>query len=71
MLEGTVHLSGDSSIGIQYEIPVLTAQFQVKTLAVSGLKVEGLAIRNVPYSKPFKGVRSVTQAGKFQIRCID
>lgn len=41
---------------------------QVKMLALSGLKVDGLAIRGVKY-KPFKGVRSVTQAGKFQVRC--
>jgi AP-3 complex subunit mu len=45
-----------------------SVRLQVKMLALSGLKVDGLAIRGVKY-KPFKGVRSVTQAGKFQVRC--
>jgi AP-3 complex subunit mu len=47
---------------------VLSRGSQVKMLCLSGLKVDGLAIRGVKY-KPFKGVRSVTQAGKFQVRC--
>jgi hypothetical protein len=52
------------------EIPTLRAEFQVKMMAASGLKVDGLAIRGVNY-KPFKGVRSITQAGIFQIRCAE
>lgn len=66
-LEGTISLPADFRCD---EAPTVRAEFVVKMLASSGLKVDGLAIRGVAY-KPFKGVRSVTQAGKFTIRCID
>jgi AP-3 complex subunit mu len=49
------------------ERPTVRAEFQVKMYCASGLKVDGLAIRGVKY-KPFKGVRSLTQAGRFQLR---
>lgn len=35
--------------------------------SVSGLSVAGLQLTNESY-KPYKGVRAVTQSGKFQIR---
>lgn len=70
MLQGNVTLESDVGSG-HHEITIVEAQFTIKLVSASGLKVEGLAIRNVNYAKPFKGVRSVTQAGKFQIRCID
>ena len=63
--QGGVSLPADF---IADESPTVRAEFQCKMLALSGLKVDGLAIRGVKY-KPFKGVRSVTQAGKFQVRC--
>jgi len=65
MLEGTITLPPDF---VPDESPTVRADFQVKMMTVSGLKVDGLAIRGVKY-KPFKGVRSVTEAGKFQVRC--
>jgi AP-3 complex subunit mu len=65
VLEGNITLPVDF---IPDESPTVRAEFQVKMMTVSGLKVDGLAIRGVKY-KPFKGVRSVTQAGKFQVRC--
>ena len=68
ILDGNVSLTGG---GGPDDVGVITAEWQVKMFAVSGLKVEGLAIRNVAYKKPFKGVRSVTQAGKWQVRCIE
>jgi len=64
-LEGTISLPPDYVVD---EAPTITAEFVVKMTTASGLKVEGLAIKNVKY-KPFKGVRSVVTAGKFQIRC--
>ncbi len=66
-LEGSLTLPADFKPD---ESPTVRAEFVIKMLAVSGLKVDGLAIRGVGY-KPFKGVRSVTQAGKFTIRCAD
>jgi AP-3 complex subunit mu len=65
VLEGTVTMPVGYAVD---EVPTVRAEFAVKMLAASGLKVDGLAIRGVAY-KPFKGVRSVTQAGKFTIRC--
>jgi len=63
-LEGNLTLPPDY---IPDERPTLTADFAVKMWSASGLKVEGLGIRNVKY-KPFKGVRIVTKAGKFEVR---
>lgn len=63
-LEGSISLPADFKSD---ERPTVRAEFQIKMYCVSGIKVDGLAIRGVKY-KPFKGVRSVTQAGRFQIR---
>jgi len=65
VLEGTIVLPTDYTPD---EMPTITAELTMKMFCISGLKVDGLAIRGVKY-KPFKGVRSVTQAGKFQVRC--
>jgi AP-3 complex subunit mu len=35
--------------------------------AISGLKIDTLKVFNESY-KPYKGVRSLTRAGKYQIR---
>jgi len=63
-LEGSLTLPADY---VPDERPVLTAEFSVKMFSASGLKVDGLAIRNVKY-KPFKGVRILTKAGRFEVR---
>jgi AP-3 complex subunit mu len=65
VLEGTIVLPNDF---VPDESPTITAEFACKMFCCSGLKVDGLQIKGVKY-KPFKGVRSVTQAGKLQIRC--
>lgn len=49
------------------ETPVITVAFSVNTLAVSGLKVSRLDVYAEKY-KPFKGVKYMTKAGKFQVR---
>jgi len=49
------------------EPPVVTAAFTVNAFAVSGLKVSRLDIYGEKY-KPFKGVKYLTKAGKFQVR---
>lgn len=67
MLEGTLTLPVDVK---PEEAPTVRAEFQIKQYCVSGLKVDGLAVRGVKY-KPFKGVRTITQGGKFQVRCAE
>jgi AP-3 complex subunit mu len=64
LLTGTFGLPADFKSD---EKPTIRAEFQVKMFCASGLKVDGLAIRGVKY-KPFKGVRSLTRAGRFQLR---
>lgn len=47
--------------------PTINVQFTINQLAVSGLKVNRVEMHNEKY-KPFKGVKYVTKAGRFQIR---
>ena len=65
MLEGTLTLSPGAPPPDAN--PTVRVDFHVKMFAASGLKVDSLALHNESY-KPFKGVKSFTRAGKFQIR---
>lgn len=47
--------------------PTISVQFSISQLAVSGIKVNRLDMYGEKY-KPFKGVKYVTKAGKFQVR---
>lgn len=47
--------------------PSINVQFTITQLAVSGLKVNRLDMYGEKY-KPFKGVKYITKAGKFQVR---
>jgi AP-3 complex subunit mu len=47
--------------------PTCSVEFKVVMFCVSGLKIDALQCTNEKY-KPYKGVRSVTKAGKFQVR---
>lgn len=47
--------------------PAITVQFTINQLTVSGLKVNRLDMYGEKY-KPFKGVKYVTKAGRFQVR---
>lgn len=47
--------------------PTLSLHFLISTLAISGLKVNRLDMYGEKY-KPFKGVKYVTKAGRFQVR---
>ncbi|KAH9489875.1 AP-3 complex subunit mu-1 [Bulinus truncatus] len=47
--------------------PTITVMFTINTFAVSGLKVNRLDMYGEKY-KPFKGVKYITRAGKFQVR---
>ena len=65
----TISLTGSFTMTAPaVEMLVATAQFTVKTFALSGLKIDNLIVHNVKY-KPFRGIRSITKAGKYQIRC--
>jgi len=47
--------------------PSISLQFSISQLAVSGLKVNRLDMYGEKY-KPFKGVKYLTKAGRFQVR---
>ncbi|XP_066549662.1 AP-3 complex subunit mu-1 [Amia ocellicauda] len=49
------------------ENPTLNIQLKIQQLAISGLKVNRLDMFGEKY-KPFKGVKYITKAGKFQVR---
>ncbi|KAF0696615.1 Aste57867_12640 [Aphanomyces stellatus] len=49
------------------EKPIVLMNFTVPVSTVSGLAVESLVLSNEKY-KPYKGVRTVTKTGRFQIR---
>lgn len=49
------------------EKPIVLLGFKVPMSTVSGLNVETLLITNEKY-KPYKGVRTLTKSGRFQIR---
>lgn len=61
-LTGTYSFSGSTKLSAAIDV-----FFQITMCAASGLKVESLKVLNENY-KPYKGVRSVTRAGRFQIR---
>jgi len=62
-MSGSVHLSG----GIKHINPAIDVEFKVAMFSASGLKVESLAVHNANY-KPYKGVRAITKAGRYQYR---
>jgi len=47
--------------------PTINVHFAISQLAVSGLKVNRLDMYGEKY-KPFKGVKYITKAGRFQVR---
>lgn len=64
-LRGNIILQQNA--GIPDEKPTILLGFEVSMSTVSGLNVETLLITNEKY-KPYKGVRTLTKAGRFQIR---
>ena len=65
----TPHLSGSMQLSdaAAPAYPTVSASFRVPGFSVSGLKIDGLTIVNT-VAKPYKGVRTITKAGHFQIR---
>jgi len=68
-LTGTILLqTGQSSRNTQEtDTPPIQMHWKVPMASVSGLAVAGLQLTNERY-KPYKGVRTITKSGKFQIR---
>ena len=65
-LQGSVTLgAGRSSRDLSLSLHV---GFTVKSYSSSGLKVASLRVENEEY-QPYKGVRSTTRAGAFEVRC--
>ena len=62
-------LSGRSSaiLSSLHSWHLYSLQFSISQLAVSGLKVNRLDMYGEKY-KPFKGVKYLTKAGRFQVR---
>lgn len=64
-LEGQVSLPADWKSN---ERVTLRVEFVCKSYSCTGIKVTSLTVRGVNY-KPRKGARTVTQNGRFEIRC--
>ncbi|XP_039623867.1 AP-3 complex subunit mu-2 [Polypterus senegalus] len=64
-LKGTMSLQSGASK--PDENPTINLQFKIQQLAISGLKVNRLDMYGEKY-KPFKGIKYMTKAGKFQVR---
>jgi AP-3 complex subunit mu len=66
----TPQLSGTMTLPAGAQLPeanpTLTTQFKIMMYTASGIKVDSLACSE--RYKPYKGVRSITKAGKFQVR---
>uniref|UniRef100_A0A8C3AP33 Adaptor related protein complex 3 subunit mu 2 n=1 Tax=Cyclopterus lumpus TaxID=8103 RepID=A0A8C3AP33_CYCLU len=64
-LKGTMSLQAGASK--PDENPTINIQFKTQQMAISGLKVNRLDMYGEKY-KPFKGIKYMTKAGKFQVR---
>ena len=67
LLSGTVQLSADGRSAKSLSLS-LFVHFKVAMFSASGLKVASLRVENAEY-QPYKGVRSITRAGRFEVRC--
>lgn len=65
ILEGTVNLSDPK--GASDSNPVIDVEFKISMHSISGLKIENLIVYTEKY-KPFKGVKSLSKAGKLHFR---
>jgi AP-3 complex subunit mu len=55
--------------GTADEAPPIQMHWKVPQSSVSGLAISSLQLTNEKY-KPYKGVRTVAKAGKFQVRTV-
>ena len=64
-IKGTLSLQ--SGVSVPEEKPTLRIFFTIQQLSLSGLRVNRVDMYSEKY-KPFKGVKYLTKAGKFQVR---
>jgi len=64
-LEGSVVLPKDFNQDVKAIIKVM---FEIKSYTSTGIKIDSLSVHNVKY-KPFKGMRSLTRAASYVVRC--
>lgn len=57
----------DSGLDRLHVFPVFRVGFKIMGVALSGLQIDKLDIKNMP-SRPYKGFRALTQAGKYEVR---
>ena len=62
-----VQLTLQSTASIPESNPTISVGFVISQMAISGLKVSRLDLFGEKY-KPFKGVKYMTKAGRFQVR---
>ncbi len=65
MVSSQINLNSGASVPDSN--PTANVSFSISQMAVSGLKVSRLDLYGEKY-KPFKGVKYVTKAGRFQVR---
>lgn len=66
VLSGTMILTKDGKR--PEENPPLQLDWKIPLASVSGLAVSGLSLTGESY-RPYKGVRTITKSGRYQVRC--
>ena len=69
--EGSLVMRGtarDQGYKCSAPAPLILGEFKISGYSVSGVKISGLSVMNCGTTKPYKGVRTITKAGKFQVR---
>ncbi|KAJ3045410.1 AP-3 complex subunit mu-2, partial [Rhizophlyctis rosea] len=65
VLSGSIYMeNSDESIPL---VNTISVDFKINMHTSSGLRIDSLQVHNEPY-KPYKGVRTLTKAGRYQIR---
>ncbi|XP_008781178.1 AP-3 complex subunit mu isoform X8 [Phoenix dactylifera] len=64
-LSGNLVLEG--GLDRLHVFPVLKVGFKIMGVALSGLQIDKLDIKNTP-ARPYKGFRALTQAGEYEVR---
>ncbi|CAA7388280.1 unnamed protein product [Spirodela intermedia] len=63
----TGNLVLESGLSSLHVCPVLQAKFKIMGVALSGLQIDRLDVKNMP-TQPYKGFRALTRAGEYEVR---
>jgi AP-3 complex subunit mu len=66
-LEGKIHFSSSGAQSAEIAKPCIQCEWHCIGFLSSGLDVDSLSLSNVNYA-PFKGVKSLSKAGRFEVR---